>query len=95
MSQQKRVFPTPQVQGEVEYPALFHFRIIADTEAKAEQPLIQATAAFQVSAPLVAARASSAGRYTAFSVSILMQSRAEMETFDAAIKKVPGVRMVL
>jgi putative lipoic acid-binding regulatory protein len=87
--------PHTQPVQQVEYPALFHFRIIADTEAQAEQALLLAVIPFQVKAPLASSRASSAGRYTAFSISILMQSRAEMETFDAVIKKVPGVRMVL
>ena len=80
---------------EVVYPACFHFRIITDTEAQAEQALLEAVKPFDVTAPLVPARASSAGHYTAFSVSILMRSRQEMETFDASIKLVPGVRIVL
>ncbi len=83
------------MQGEVEYPALFHFRIITDTQAQAEQAILEALKPFDVTAPLVAARASSAGRYTAFAVSIMMQSRTKMEAFDTVIKKVPGVRMVL
>jgi putative lipoic acid-binding regulatory protein len=95
MIQQRNTSPAPQLQGEVEYPALFHFRIITDTDAQAEQSLLQAVKSFQVTDPLVSARASSAGHYTAFAVSITMQSRTEMEAFDAVIKKVPGVRMVL
>jgi putative lipoic acid-binding regulatory protein len=87
--------PNPQPPKEVEYPALFHFRIITETEAQAEQALIQAISSYQVKTPLAASHASAAGRYSAFSVSILMQSRLEMETFDAMMKKVPGVRMVL
>jgi putative lipoic acid-binding regulatory protein len=87
--------PNPGQMKEVEYPALFHFRIITETEAQAEQALIQAVSAYQVKAPVAASHASAAGRYSAFSVSILMQSRLEMETFDATLKKVPGVRMVL
>ena len=83
------------MQGEVEYPACFHFRIITDTDAKMEQALMQAIQPFQVTEPLASARASSAGRYTAFAVSILMKSRTEMEAFDAVLKHVPGVRMVL
>ena len=80
---------------EVVYPACFHFRIITDTEAQAEQALLEAVKPFDVTAPLLPARASSAGHYTAFSVSIMMRSRQEMETFDATIKLVHGVRIVL
>lgn len=95
MIQQRNTTPEPQLQGEVDYPAIFHFRIITDTDAHAEQSLLQAVKPFQVTDPLVPARASSAGRYTAFAVSITMQSRTEMEAFDATIKQVPGVRMLL
>jgi putative lipoic acid-binding regulatory protein len=93
MSHSKK--PGPPLSGKVEYPALFHFRIITEAEAQAEQALLRAVIPFQVKAPLASSHASSTGRYAAFSISILMQSRAEMETFDAVIKKVPGVRMVL
>lgn len=95
MIQQRNTSKAPQLHGEVVYPAIFHFRIIVDTAAQAEQALLDALKSFQVVDPLVPARASSAGHYTAFAVSITMQSRAEMETFDTIIKKVPGVRMVL
>jgi len=87
--------PPPQPPKEVEYPALFHFRIITETEACAEEALCQAVSTYEVKSPVAASHASSAGRYSAFSVSILMQSRQEMEQFDATLKKVPGVRMVL
>ena len=85
----------PTSPQELDYPALFHFRIITETEAQSEQALLQVVTPYHVKAPLTSVRASDAGRYTAFSISILMQSRLEMETFDAAIKKVPGVRMLL
>jgi len=83
------------IKREVDYPACFHFRIITDTESHAESALIQAVSPFQVTDPLVPVRASSSGRYTAFSVSARMTNREEMELFDAAIKQVPGVRIVL
>lgn len=95
MIQQRNTSQAPQLQGEINYPALFHFRIIVDTEAQTEPALLHALKSFQVTDPLVPARASSAGRYTAFAVSITMQNRTEMETFDTIIKQVPGVRMVL
>jgi len=87
--------PNPHSLKKVDYPALFHFRIITETEGDVEQALLQVVSAYQVKAPLTPGRASAAGRYTAFSVSIVMQSRTEMETFDAVIKQVPGVRMLL
>jgi putative lipoic acid-binding regulatory protein len=95
MIQLRNTSQTPQLQGEAVYPAIFPFRIIVDTEAYAEAALLHALKSFQVTDPLVPARASSTGRYTAFAVSITMQSRTEMETFDTIIKQIPGVRMVL
>ena len=88
----------PQQGGdsqELKYPAQFHFRIITDAAEGMEATLAQAVSAYHVTAPLAPARASSGGHYTAYGVSILMQSREEMEAFDAAIKKLPGVRMLL
>lgn len=82
-------------QETLAYPACFHFRILADTEAHVESELLQVVNTFQVIEQLVPARASTAGRYTAYGVSIMMQSRAEMVAFDAAVKQVRGVRMVL
>jgi len=88
----------PQQDGiscELEYPAQFHFRIITDAGGGAEPALAEAVSAYQVTAPLAPSRSSPGGLYTAYSVSILMQSREQMEAFDAAIRKIKGVRMLL
>ena len=79
----------------MEYPAQFHFRIITDSDASIELVLAEALGAYQVTSPLTHSRASSGGRYAAYSVSILMQSREEAEAFGVAVKKIPGVRMLL
>jgi len=79
----------------VTYPAEFHFRIIVESEAAAEAALGTLLATYQVTAPLTASQASSAGRYQAFSVSVMIQSQAELQSFDVAVKQVPGVRMLL
>ena len=88
----------PQQDGlsqELAYPAQFHFRVIADSGADIAPALAEAAGAYQVTAPLALSRASSGGRYTAYGISVLMQSREEMEAFDAAVRKIPGVRMLL
>lgn len=87
----------PQVQSqEVAYPALFHFRVIVEASvAEVPAALRVALAAYTVAAPLTASRASSGGRYQAYSVSVEIRSRDELHAFDAAIKAVPGVRMLL
>ena len=80
---------------EVVYPALFHFRIITEADVYVKEELEAFMAAYKVAAPLAALRVSSAGRYHAYSVSVEMGSLAEMRAFDAAVKRVRGVRMVL
>ena len=87
----------PQQDGITQelYPAQFHFRIITDSETSIEPALAEALGAYQVTSPLTHSRASQGGRYTAYSVSVIMQNREEMEAFYAAVKKIPGVRMLL
>jgi len=88
----------PQQDGTaqgLEYPALFHFRIITDAEAGIEPALAEAVGAYQVMSPLAPSHVSSGGRYTAYSVSVMMQSREELEAFYAVVKAIPGVRMLL
>ena len=80
---------------EVAYPAEFHFRIIVEAEVAAEAALGALLATYQITAPLTASKVSSAGRYQAFSVSVKIRSQAELHSFDAAVKQVPGVRMLL
>ncbi len=85
----------PVAEQEVAYPAVFHFRIIVEVGAAAENVLNGALAAYKITQPLTSAQASGAGRYQAYSVSVEMQSRDELYAFDAAVKGVPGVRMLL
>jgi putative lipoic acid-binding regulatory protein len=84
------------VQGpEQIYPSEFPFRIIAEAAAGAEAALRGALAEYCVTEPLAASQASSAGRYQAYSVTVQLRSRDEHQAFDAALKQVPGVRLVL
>ena len=85
----------PAQSGELEYPAEFHFRIIVEAATEAAAALGAVLAPYSVTAPLAASRASSAGRYEAYCVSVLIRSPGELQDFDAAVKRVPGVRMLL
>jgi len=80
---------------EVAYPAVFHFRIIAERALFAAAALDACLEAYAVVAPLALSRASAEGRYDAYGVSVEIQSQAELHAFDAAVKQVAGVRMVL
>jgi len=95
MIRQKLIPQQDGIAQGLEYPAQFHFRVITDSETSIEPALADALGVYQVTSPLVRSRVSPGGRYTAYSVSIIMQSREEMEVFDATIKKIPGVRMLL
>lgn len=83
------------VGQQVEYPATFHLRVIAEASAGVETGLAAALTACQVVEPLSSSRVSSQGRYHAYSVSVVMQTPDELRALDAAFKRVPGVRMVL
>ncbi|MDD4018552.1 MAG: DUF493 family protein [Kiritimatiellae bacterium] len=87
--------PASVSERELVYPAEFHFRILAEAESAAEAALGAAVAPYRVTAPLAFSRGSSGGRYRAYSVSVQIENREELLAFDAAVKRVPGVRMVL
>ncbi len=80
---------------EAVYPAEFHFRILTEAESAAEAALGAALAPYRVTVPLAFSRGSSGGRYRAYSVSVQIVSREELQALEAAVKRVPGVRMVL
>jgi len=79
----------------VVYPAQFHFRIITEAVGFNEARLVAAMAPYQVTVPLAVSRSSTAGRYRAYSLSVEIRNQAELREIDGALKRVPGVRMVL
>ena len=83
------------IPQEVVYPAQFHFRIITEAKGFDEACLVAAVAAYKVTGPLTPSRTSSEGRYRAYSMSIEIQMQTELQEIDVALKRVPGVRMVL
>jgi len=95
MIQQKRIPQQDAVPQELAYPAQFHFRVITDAAEGMEAALAAAARAYEVTSPLTPSRASAGGHYMAYAISVLMQSREQMEAFDAAIRSIPGVRMLL
>ncbi|MDR2849219.1 MAG: DUF493 domain-containing protein [Verrucomicrobiota bacterium] len=80
---------------EVTYPARVHFRVVAEPEAFSEAALRGLLAGYRVVEPLAKSQASSSGRYQAYGVSLDVRDAAELHAFDAAVKQVPGVRMLL
>ncbi len=85
----------PAGNGESAYPAEYHMRVIVEAASDAEGALCAVVSAFRVTAPLRPSNTSSGGRYRAFGVSVAFNDRTEHEAFDAAVKRVSGVRMIL
>ncbi len=89
-------FSKPPQESEV-YPAAHSFRIIA--EATAEEPVTRAASAvleaFEVLEPLAKGRASSGGRYVSLHVTVRLVDRAGHHRLDAALRAIPGVRILL
>ena len=57
--------------------------------------LSAAFAGFELVEPVAESRASSGGKYVSYSLSVRLKDRAEMARFDAAIARVPGLKMSL
>ena len=52
-------------------------------------------AGFELVEPVAESRASSGGKYVAYSLSVRLKDRGEMARLDAAIAGVPGLKMCL
>ncbi len=77
------------------YPAVFHHRIIVESGRCGADELNAVLAAFKVVEPLAESNRSASGGYCGYSVAIEMRDQAELHAFDKAVKEIPGVRMVL
>lgn len=88
-------FNQPANEADV-YPAIHHFRVIADGAADdVEASLVALLAAYELTAPLTRGRQSSGGKYQVFQLSVRFPGRVEHLAFHAAVKAVPGVRILL
>jgi len=77
----------------LEYPAECHLSVITDGREGMEAAIRAALSPYAVTAGLTAGKAS--GKYTAWRVSVRVDSREELHAVDAAVRSIPGVRMVL
>ena len=80
---------------ELKFPVVAHQRLIVDAAKRDDAATKAAFAGFDLVEPIAESRASSGGKYVAFAVSVRLTSREEMARFDAAIAKVPGLKMCL
>ena len=81
--------------AKLEYPAVFHFRVIAEASLFVAEKLDALLADYKIVEPPAQAANSNAGRYLSCAVSIEMQSQEQLHAFDEAVRGLPGVRMLL
>ncbi len=88
-------FSKPADEGDV-YPAVHNFRVITDAAVvDAERAIAEAISVYEIASPLSRGRSSSGGKYLVFHFSARLSSRAEHHALDAAVKALPGVRILL
>ena len=78
------------------YPADCHLSIIVDGRDGMEQVLRETLKPFNVISALAPGpQAQNAGRYRAWRVSVKVDTSEELHAVDAALRAIPGVRMIL
>lgn len=82
-------------ETELKFPVVAHQRLIVDAARRDDAATRAAFAGFDLVEPVKESRASSGGKYVSFAVSVRLSDREEMARFDAAIAKVPGLKMCL
>lgn len=83
--------------GEVElkFPVVAHQRLIVDATKRDDAATKAAFADFDLTESVAESRTSSGGKYVSYAVSVRLADRDEMARFDAAVARVPGLKMCL
>lgn len=79
----------------IAFPVLCHYKIIAENDAGVERQIRQVLKDFGIQRPLRIGRRSTKGKYQAYNVEVVVNSKAFMEKLDAALREIPGVKWVL
>jgi putative lipoic acid-binding regulatory protein len=77
------------------YPAEVHFSVVVTGDFAGEAALAEVLAARRVTRPLRAGGISRSQKYRAFSVSVMIPSRDELERLDRELRAVQGVKLLL
>lgn len=80
---------------EIEFPVVAHHRLIVNAEAKNLAETAALFESFNLTEPIKEVNASSSGKYVSFSLSVKLESKEETAKLDAAIARVPGLKMCL
>lgn len=81
--------------SEIKYPVVAHHRLIVNAEAKNEAETRAVFKDFKLVEPVKEVNASYSGKYVSFSLSVKLESKEETAKLDAAIARVPGLKMCL
>ena len=81
--------------AELKFPVVAHHRLIVNAAERDDAVTKAAFAGFELVEPVAESRASSGGKYVSYSLSVRLKDREEMARLDAAIAKVPGLKMCL
>ena len=77
------------------FPVVAHHRLIVDAARRDDAATAAVFAGFELVEPVAESRASAGGKYVSYSLSARLKDREEMARLDAAIAKVPGLKMCL
>lgn len=80
---------------ELKFPVVAHHRLIVDATRRNDVATASAFEGFELVEPVAESRVSSGGKYSSYSLSVKLKDREEMARLDAAIAKVPGLKMCL
>lgn len=80
---------------ELEFPVTAHHRMIVAAERRDDAATAALFADFDLVEPVAESRASAGGKYVAYALAVRLRDRDEMASLDAAIAKVPGLKMCL
>jgi putative lipoic acid-binding regulatory protein len=80
---------------ELEFPALCHYRVIAEDREHMFFVIETVLLELGVTAPLEKANTSANGTYVSFGFSVEVPSREVMNRIDRELRNIEGVRMVL
>lgn len=80
---------------ELKFPVVAHQSLIVFAEKRDDAATRTIFADFDLVEPVTESRTSAGGKYVALTLSVRLKDREEMSRLDAAIAKVPGLKMCL
>jgi len=79
----------------LEFPLLCHFKVVAYDQPEIMERIEEVLKILCIESPVIRGNQSSKGKYQTYNVSILVNSREEMQKIDQKFRAIDGVVMVL